>query len=55
MASWGFLIHIWLGALIAMAMVISAASALTVMPALIVLLRPRFLFAGTTGAGWFAA
>lgn len=51
MASWGFLIHIWLGALIAMAMVISAASALTVMPALIVLLRPRFLFAGTTGAG----
>lgn len=44
MASWGFLIHIWLGALIAMAMVISAASALTVMPALIVLLRPRFLF-----------
>jgi predicted RND superfamily exporter protein len=43
-ASWGFYIHIWLGALIAMAMVVSAAAALTVMPALAVLLRPRFLF-----------
>jgi outer membrane lipoprotein-sorting protein len=43
-ASWGFYIHIWLGALIAMAMVVSAAAALTVMPALAVLMRPRFLF-----------
>jgi predicted RND superfamily exporter protein/outer membrane lipoprotein-sorting protein len=46
-ASWGFLIYIWLGALIAMAMAVSATSALTVMPALALLLRPRFLF----GAG----
>jgi outer membrane lipoprotein-sorting protein len=43
-ASWGFYIHIWLGALIAMAMIVSAAAALTIMPALAVLLRPRFLF-----------
>jgi predicted RND superfamily exporter protein len=48
-ASWGFYIHIWLGALIAMAMVVSAAAALTIMPALAVLMRPRFLF-GTAPA-----
>lgn len=44
-ASWGFLIHIWLGLLMSAAMIVSAASVLTVMAALVVLTRPRFLFA----------
>lgn len=45
MLSWGFLIHFWLGLLISAAMLVSAAAALTVLPALVVLLRPAFLFA----------
>jgi uncharacterized protein len=43
--SWGFFIHIWLGLLTATAMVVSAAATLTAMPALVLLLRPRFLLA----------
>jgi predicted RND superfamily exporter protein len=44
MLSWGFLIHFWLGLLISVAMLVSAAAALTVLPALAMILRPAFLF-----------
>lgn len=46
MLSWGFMIHIWMGFLIATAMLVSSISALTVFPALILTLRPKFIFQG---------
>ena len=44
MLSWGFLIHFWLGLLISVTMLVSAAAALTTLPALAILTRPAFLF-----------
>lgn len=44
MFSWGFMLHIWMGFLIALAMLVSSITALTVFPALILTLRPRFIF-----------
>lgn len=44
MLSWGFYIHIWMGFLIATAMLTSAVAALTLFPALIYDLRPKFIF-----------
>ena len=44
MLSYGFLIHFWLGLLISVAMLVSAAAALTTLPALAMLVRPAFLF-----------
>jgi predicted RND superfamily exporter protein len=44
MLSKGFLVHFWLGLLISLAMLVSAAAALTSLPALAAVLRPRFLF-----------
>ncbi|MFN0318093.1 MAG: outer membrane lipoprotein-sorting protein [Burkholderiales bacterium] len=44
--SFGFYIHIWLAILIATAMLVSAMGALTVIPALILSFRPRFIFNG---------
>ena len=44
MLSWGFLIHFWLGLLISVAMLVSASAALTIMPALALIVRPAFLF-----------
>lgn len=44
MLSWGFLIHIWMGFLIATAMLTSSIAALTLFPALVLTLRPRFIF-----------
>jgi predicted RND superfamily exporter protein/outer membrane lipoprotein-sorting protein len=44
MLSWGFMIHFWLGLLISVAMVTSACTAVTTLPALLVLIRPRFIF-----------
>lgn len=44
MLSWGFLIHFWLGLLISVTMLVSAAAALTSLPALAMILRPAFLF-----------
>jgi len=44
MFSWGFMIHIWMGFLIALAMLVSSVAALTVFPALILTLRPKFIF-----------
>ena len=42
--SWGFNIHIWFGFLTASAMLVSALSALILLPSLILTFRPRFIF-----------
>ena len=44
LSSWGFKVHIWFGLLTVTAMMISAISALTLLPSLIWTLRPRFVF-----------
>lgn len=44
MFSFGFTMHIWMGILIALAMLVSSFSALTVFPALILTFRPKFIF-----------
>lgn len=46
MISWGFYIHIWMGFLIATAMITSSLAALTIFPALIFQFRPQFIFEG---------
>lgn len=42
--SWGFYIHVWFAILIATAMLVSSLAALTILPALILTVRPRFIF-----------
>ncbi|MBI3625094.1 MAG: outer membrane lipoprotein-sorting protein [Candidatus Rokubacteria bacterium] len=42
--SYGFYVHMWFAILIATAMLVSALGALTVLPSLILVLRPRFVF-----------
>ncbi|HYE88388.1 MAG TPA: outer membrane lipoprotein-sorting protein [Vicinamibacterales bacterium] len=42
--SWGFNFHIWMAILISSAMVISSIATLTLIPALALVLRPRFIF-----------
>jgi predicted RND superfamily exporter protein len=42
--SYGFYVHIWFAVLIASAMLVSSFGALTVLPALILSVRPRFVF-----------
>jgi predicted RND superfamily exporter protein len=42
--SWGFNIHVWMGLLIALAMLVSAFATLTVFASLILVLKPRFIF-----------
>ena len=44
MLSWGFMIHLWMGFLIAVAMLVSSLTALTLFPALIFTIRPQFIF-----------
>jgi predicted RND superfamily exporter protein len=44
MLSFGFMIHIWMGFLIAMAMLVSSVTALTLFPSLIFTLRPKFIY-----------
>lgn len=44
----GFGYHVRLGTLVALAMVVSSAASLTVLPALVLTMRPRFLSAGQT-------
>jgi predicted RND superfamily exporter protein/outer membrane lipoprotein-sorting protein len=44
MLSWGFMIHLWMGFLIGTAMVVSSVAALTIFPALIFTIRPRYIF-----------
>ncbi len=50
MLSWGFMIHMWMGFLIATAMLVSSITALTVFPSLILTLRPKFIFNPSKGA-----
>ena len=44
--SWGFTIHLWMGLLIALAMLVSAFGTLTVFASLVLTLRPKFIFNG---------
>jgi len=50
MLSFGFYVHIWFGLLIVLSMVVSAVTSLTLVPALLVRLRPRFLGMGAVVA-----
>ncbi len=56
MFSYGFKVHLWLGIMIGVAMLVSALTALTLYPALLLSLKPRFVFedskleASTAGA-----
>jgi uncharacterized protein len=43
--SWGFYVHIWIGALISVAMLVSAFSVLILVTSLVLSLRPKFIFA----------
>ena len=52
MLSFNFYVHIWFGMLIVLSMIVSAVSALILIPALIKLYPPRFLtHRGTAGSG----
>jgi predicted RND superfamily exporter protein/outer membrane lipoprotein-sorting protein len=42
--SWGYAVHLWFGILIPAAMLVSSFSALTILPSLILSVRPRFVF-----------
>jgi len=42
--SWGFNMHVWMGFLIALAMLVSSFSTLTLFASLILTLRPKFIF-----------
>jgi predicted RND superfamily exporter protein len=44
----GFNIHVWMGLLVALAMLVSAFATLTVFASLILTLRPKFIFNGKT-------
>ncbi len=44
--SYGFFVHMWFAILIATAMLVSALAALTVLPSLLLIFRPRFVFGG---------
>lgn len=44
MFSYGFKVHLWLGIMISLAMLVSALTALTLYPALLLTLKPRFVF-----------
>jgi predicted RND superfamily exporter protein/outer membrane lipoprotein-sorting protein len=48
--SWGFRMHVWMGFLIATAMLVSSITALTLFPALVFSFRPRFIFGGRKAA-----
>lgn len=54
-ASWGFSIHLWLGSLTSLAMVVSSFTALTLYPALLLWLRPRFVFGRSSERSGLAA
>ncbi len=46
MLSFGFMVHIWMGFLISIAMLVSSIATLTLFPALIFTFRPKFIFNG---------
>ena len=47
MLSWGFWVHFYLGFLVATAMLVSSAAALTLLPAVVLRFKPRFVFGAT--------
>lgn len=49
--SYGFYVHMWFAVLITTAMLVSALAALTVLPSLILALRPRFVMGAAEKAG----
>lgn len=51
MFSYGFKVHLWLGVMISVAMLVSAITALTLYPALLLRLRPRFVFGDSARKG----
>jgi predicted RND superfamily exporter protein/outer membrane lipoprotein-sorting protein len=53
--SYGFLIHIWFGALIVLSMVVSVFAALFIVPSLLMTLQPAFLGRPNAGQGGRAA
>src|SRR5260370_39712626 len=54
MFSFGFMVHIWMGFLISIAMLVSSITTLTLFPALIFTFRPKFIFNGkvTNAMNW---
>ena len=44
LANYNFNVHIWLGSLVGLSMVVSVVAALTLFPALLMTVRPRFVF-----------
>jgi hypothetical protein len=44
MLSLGFKVHLWLGLMVSLSMAVAALAAMTLLPALVMLFRPRFLF-----------
>jgi len=46
----GFGLHVQLGSLVALAMIVSSASALILLPAIVARFRPRFLWSGAVAA-----
>ncbi|HCM39039.1 MAG: hypothetical protein A2Z97_04900 [Bdellovibrionales bacterium GWB1_52_6] len=44
MLSWNFHVHLWMGALISLAMLVASISSLTLFPALLLTFRPKFVF-----------
>jgi uncharacterized protein len=53
--SYGYYVHMWFAILIATAMLVSAVGALTLLPSLILTLRPRFVFQRTRPGGFQAS
>jgi uncharacterized protein len=46
MLSLGFNVHFWLGLMVSLSMAVAALATMTLLPALVMLFRPRFLFEG---------
>ena len=46
----GFVFHLELGMLVALAMMVSSLAAITLLPALLLVIEPAFLFAATPAA-----
>jgi predicted RND superfamily exporter protein len=44
MLSPGFMVHFWLGLMVSLSMAVAALATMTLLPALVMALRPRFLF-----------
>jgi uncharacterized protein len=54
MLSLGFNVHFWLGLMVSLSMAVAALATMTLLPALVMLFRPRFLFADHINAPTFS-